>query len=121
MGVMKTKCPTAMKGTENHAKTSFSTEVCAGAIVCVVQYLALLRDIKCAFSACMHDSSENCFFFVGCLKRKKAYGTGRCSWRVAKTCGLRLLHLAIGKLSCQRICSQQFKTLPFDKTVFRLV
>jgi hypothetical protein len=30
----------------NHAKTSFSTETCAGAIISVVQYLALLRYFK---------------------------------------------------------------------------
>jgi hypothetical protein len=30
----------------NHAKTSFSTEICADAIISVVQYLALLRQIK---------------------------------------------------------------------------
>jgi hypothetical protein len=33
----------AIKGTMNHAKTSFSTEIFAGAIISVVQYLALLR------------------------------------------------------------------------------
>jgi hypothetical protein len=32
-----------MKGTMKHAKTSFSTEVCAGAMISVVQYLAPLR------------------------------------------------------------------------------
>jgi hypothetical protein len=32
-----------MKGTMNRAKTSFSTEICAGATISVVQYLALLR------------------------------------------------------------------------------
>jgi hypothetical protein len=35
--------PTAIKGTMNHAKTSFSTEICAGAIMSVVQSLAPLR------------------------------------------------------------------------------
>jgi hypothetical protein len=33
----------AMKGTMNHAKTSFSTEMFAGAIVSVVQCLAPLQ------------------------------------------------------------------------------
>jgi hypothetical protein len=33
----------AIKGTMNHAKPSFSTEICAGAIISVVQYLAPLR------------------------------------------------------------------------------
>jgi hypothetical protein len=33
---------TAIKGTMNHAKISFSTEIFAGAITSVVQYLALL-------------------------------------------------------------------------------
>jgi hypothetical protein len=32
--------------TMNHAKTSFSTEICAGAIIRVVQYLGPLRYIK---------------------------------------------------------------------------
>jgi hypothetical protein len=43
MGGMNKKCPTAIKGTMNHAKTSFSTEICAGAIISVVQILAPLR------------------------------------------------------------------------------
>jgi hypothetical protein len=30
-----------------HAKTAFSTEMCAGAIISVVQYLALLRVQVC--------------------------------------------------------------------------
>jgi hypothetical protein len=45
MEVMKYKRPTVIKGTMNHAKTSFSTEIFAGAIVSVVQYLAPLRYI----------------------------------------------------------------------------
>jgi hypothetical protein len=36
MGGMNLKCPTAIKGTMNHAKTSFSTEIFAGAIISVV-------------------------------------------------------------------------------------
>jgi hypothetical protein len=43
MGGMNYKCPTAIKGAMNHAQTSFSTEICAGAILSVVQYLAPLR------------------------------------------------------------------------------
>jgi hypothetical protein len=38
MGGMNYKLPTAMKGTMNHAKISFSTEICACAIISVVQY-----------------------------------------------------------------------------------
>jgi hypothetical protein len=34
--------PTARKGTMNHAKASFSTEMFAGAVISVVQYLAPL-------------------------------------------------------------------------------
>jgi hypothetical protein len=33
MGVMNWKRPTAIKGTMDHAKTSFSTEIFAGAII----------------------------------------------------------------------------------------
>jgi hypothetical protein len=43
MGVMNLKRPTAIKGTMNHAKTSFSTEMFTGATISVVQYLAPLR------------------------------------------------------------------------------
>jgi hypothetical protein len=43
MGGMNWKCSTAIKGTVNHAKTSFSTEIFAGAIISVIQYLAPLR------------------------------------------------------------------------------
>jgi hypothetical protein len=43
MGGMNKKCPTAIKGTMNHAKTSCSTEIFAGEIISVVQYLAPLR------------------------------------------------------------------------------
>jgi hypothetical protein len=43
MGGMNWKRQTAIKGTMNHAKTSFSTEMFAGAIMSVVQCLAPLR------------------------------------------------------------------------------
>jgi hypothetical protein len=43
MGGMNSKRPTAIQGTMNHAKTSFSTEIFDGAIISVVQYLAPLR------------------------------------------------------------------------------
>jgi hypothetical protein len=43
MGVMNQKRWIAMKGTINHAKTLFSTEIFAAAIIRVVQYLAPLR------------------------------------------------------------------------------
>jgi hypothetical protein len=36
----------------NHAKTSFRTEICAGAVICVAQYLAPLREMREA-SECM--------------------------------------------------------------------
>jgi hypothetical protein len=36
----------------NHAKTSFSTEILAGAIISVVQYLAPLRYLILACSKC---------------------------------------------------------------------
>jgi hypothetical protein len=45
MGGMNKKRPTAIEGTMNHAKTSFSTEIFGGAIISVVQYLAPLRYI----------------------------------------------------------------------------
>jgi hypothetical protein len=45
MGGVNKKRPTAMKGTINHAKESFSREIFAGAIISVVQCLAPLRYI----------------------------------------------------------------------------
>jgi hypothetical protein len=36
MGGTNWKRPTAIKGTLNHAKTSFCTEICAGAIISLV-------------------------------------------------------------------------------------
>jgi hypothetical protein len=48
----------------NHAKTSFSTEICAGAIISVVQYLATLRySTRCSGAAFgllgLDDSKDN--------------------------------------------------------------
>jgi hypothetical protein len=43
MGGMNWKRPTTIKGTMHHARTSFSTEILAGAMISVVQYLAPLR------------------------------------------------------------------------------
>jgi hypothetical protein len=43
MGGMNYERPTAIKVTMNHANTSFSTEIFAGAIISVVQYLGTLR------------------------------------------------------------------------------
>jgi hypothetical protein len=47
MGGMNQKRPTAMIGTMNHAKTLFSTEIFAGAIISVVECLAPLRYDDC--------------------------------------------------------------------------
>jgi hypothetical protein len=46
MEVLNWKRPTAIKGTMNHARTSFSTEIFAGAKASMVQYLLLLRYSK---------------------------------------------------------------------------
>jgi hypothetical protein len=54
--------PTAIKGTMNHAKTSFSTEICAGAIMSVVQYLAPLRYVD--LLATLFKCTEFCCHFV---------------------------------------------------------
>jgi hypothetical protein len=43
MGGMNYKHPSAIKGTMNHVKTSYSAEIFAGAKLSVVQYLAPLR------------------------------------------------------------------------------
>jgi hypothetical protein len=43
MGGINWKCPTATKGTMNHAKESSSTTIFAAAIISVVQHLAPLR------------------------------------------------------------------------------
>jgi hypothetical protein len=37
MGGLNQKRPNAIKGTMNHAKTSSSAEICAGAIISLVQ------------------------------------------------------------------------------------
>jgi hypothetical protein len=47
MGGINWKRPTAIKGTMNHAKTSFSAETCAGATISVVQYLTQQRHSDC--------------------------------------------------------------------------
>jgi hypothetical protein len=49
MGGMNLKGLTAIKGTMNHAKTSFSTEIFAGAINSVVQCLAPVRYVFPSF------------------------------------------------------------------------
>jgi hypothetical protein len=43
MGGPNSEGPTAMKGTMNHEKTSFSAEICAGAMIRLAQCLAPLR------------------------------------------------------------------------------
>jgi hypothetical protein len=43
MGVMNLKRPTAITGTKTHANTSFSTEICSGAIISLFQYLVLIQ------------------------------------------------------------------------------
>jgi hypothetical protein len=45
MGVMNQKRHTAVKSTMNHAKRSFSTDIFAGAVISLVQYLAPILDI----------------------------------------------------------------------------
>jgi hypothetical protein len=45
---MNLKRPTVIGRTMNHAKISFSTEICAGAIISVVQYLVPLRYGACS-------------------------------------------------------------------------
>jgi hypothetical protein len=57
MGGMKRKRGTAIKGTMHHAKTSFSTEIFAGAILSVVQYLTPLR--YCIGHCIGHITSRN--------------------------------------------------------------
>jgi hypothetical protein len=47
MRVITWKRPAAVRGTMNHAKTSFSKEIFAGAIISVVQYVAPLRYEVC--------------------------------------------------------------------------
>jgi hypothetical protein len=43
MGEMNEKSPTAIKGAMNHANTSFSAEICAGAMIGALQSLTPLR------------------------------------------------------------------------------
>jgi hypothetical protein len=54
MGVMNWKCPTATEGTMNCATSSFSTEICAGATMSVVQYWR-------RYSAVRYIDKHTCF------------------------------------------------------------
>jgi hypothetical protein len=62
MGVMNSNGPTAAKGTMNHAKKSFSTQIFAGAIFSVVQWLAQLRYLKTQMCATSGKGPEMCRF-----------------------------------------------------------
>jgi molecular chaperone DnaK (HSP70) len=62
MGVMNSNSPTATKGTMNHAKRSFSTEIFAGAIFSVVQCLAPLQYLKTQMCSTSGKGPEMCRF-----------------------------------------------------------
>jgi hypothetical protein len=47
-----------MKGTVNHARTSFSTEIFAGAVVSVGQYLAPLRYCSNVQGSCLWNAQH---------------------------------------------------------------
>jgi hypothetical protein len=59
MGEMNWKRPTAIKGTMNHAKTSFSKEILAGAIISWVQYLAPLQHISYLYPITLQQQIKN--------------------------------------------------------------
>jgi hypothetical protein len=61
MGGMNWKRPTAIKGTMNHAKTSFSTEIFPGATISVAQYLALLRYISYLYPITLQQQKKTQF------------------------------------------------------------
>jgi hypothetical protein len=54
MGGRNLKRPTAMTSTMNHATSSFSKEIFAGAMISVVQYLAPLRSTVGAITGSDH-------------------------------------------------------------------
>jgi hypothetical protein len=58
VGAMNKKRPHAIKGTKNHAKRSFSTEIFADATISVVQYLARLRYVGANLSE-VYDQVEH--------------------------------------------------------------
>jgi hypothetical protein len=57
-GGMNQKRPTAIQGTMNCAETSFGTEICAGAIISLVQYLAPLRYMHVTFAPYFFSSVQ---------------------------------------------------------------
>jgi hypothetical protein len=68
MGGMNEIRPTAIRGTMNHAKTSFSTEIFAGAIISAIQYLAPLQYVRSPCPvACLNcvstESFPNCLVY----------------------------------------------------------
>jgi hypothetical protein len=72
MGVMNWKRPTAINGAMNHAKTSFSTEIFAGATISVVQYLATLQYWQwdrppSAYPGFLRGGTSTPRLFQGCL------------------------------------------------------
>jgi hypothetical protein len=60
MGGMNLKRPTAIEGSMNHAKTSFSTEICAGAVISVVPCLAQLRVASVSRMSFVHACTCTC-------------------------------------------------------------
>jgi hypothetical protein len=69
----------------NHAKTSFSTEICAGAIISVVQYVAPLRYVAPSASSWGHENAKNTV--VSLLAVKVACYGCRCGCGTAEGCG----------------------------------
>jgi hypothetical protein len=73
MGGMNQKRPTAIECTMNHAKTSFSREIFAGAIISVAQFLQEIRALQSPFSTSVRGypflDVPRCTYHVpGCMQ-----------------------------------------------------
>jgi hypothetical protein len=74
---MNLKRLTAFIGTMNHAKTPFSTEICAGVIISVVQYFAPLRYAACAGGEVVPSRLTTYYAYVAALHLRQQLGAGK--------------------------------------------
>jgi hypothetical protein len=79
----------------NHAKTSFSTEICAGAIISVVQYLAPLRYFgsgPCPFE-CRRNTFQRALFGSVATLRGGSYCSAMCIGTEDRSMGALTVHV----------------------------
>jgi hypothetical protein len=79
----------------NHAKTSFSTEICAGVIISVVQYLAPLQYVAPSASSWGHENAKkhSCEPFAA---KVACYGC-RCGCGTVEGCGSGLVGMVTAR------------------------